>query len=52
MDQPINETRDLGYMLYDIDFSEDPNDPTPQFFRAKMQNGVINTDRKEVEVRG
>ena len=29
--QPIDETRDLGFMLYDINF-ENPNDPTPQFF--------------------
>jgi len=49
---PINETRDLGYMLYDLDFSTNPNEPTPQFFRAQMVNGVINTSRKEVEVRG
>jgi CRISPR-associated protein Cas5d len=49
--QPIDETRDLGFMLYDINF-ENPNDPTPQFFRAYMEKGVVNTDRREVEVRG
>lgn len=37
---PIAETRDLGIMLYDLDFS-DPNDPQPMFFRASMTNGVI-----------
>lgn len=37
---PINETRDLGWMLYDLDFS-DPNDIKPLFFRAEMQRGVI-----------
>ena len=32
--------RDLGLMLYDMDFS-DPADITPMFFRATMRNGVI-----------
>ncbi|HHU83520.1 MAG TPA: type I-C CRISPR-associated protein Cas5 [Firmicutes bacterium] len=49
--QPIDETRDLGFMLYDMNF-ENLNDPTPQFFRAYMEKGVVNTDRREVEVRG
>ncbi len=31
--------QDLGWMLYDIDFA---NDRTPMFFRAHMQNGVID----------
>ncbi|GBE05242.1 CRISPR-associated protein Cas5 [bacterium BMS3Abin10] len=35
---------DLGFMLHDIDFA---NDMTPQFFRAVMQDGVINC-RQEV----
>jgi len=48
----INETRDLGYMLYDMDFSADINNPKPLFFRAGIEHGVINTDRREVEVRG
>lgn len=38
---PINETRDLGYMLHDLDFSC-PEDPQPRFFRAQMQSGVID----------
>ena len=37
----INETRDLGFMLYDMDFSN-PEDIKPAFFRAEMKNGVIN----------
>lgn len=49
---PINETRDLGYMLYDLDFDRDIYDPAPLFFRAKMEKGSVNTDRREVEVRG
>lgn len=31
-------TKDLGYMLLDIDFA---NDMTPMFFRASMEHGVI-----------
>lgn len=50
--KPIDETRDLGYMLYDMDYSRDENEPTPLFFRAKIDKGIVNTDRKEVEVRG
>jgi CRISPR-associated protein Cas5d len=49
---PIKETRDLGYMLYDLDFERDINNPSPLFFRACLEQGVINTNRKEVEVRG
>ncbi|RME60969.1 type I-C CRISPR-associated protein Cas5, partial [Candidatus Parcubacteria bacterium] len=49
---PISETRDLGWMLYDLDFS-DPNDPTPLFFRARMENGVVHVPaRNSEEVRG
>jgi len=33
--------RDLGWMLYDLDFS-DPNDIKPVFFKAEMVNGVID----------
>lgn len=50
--EPINETRDLGFMLYDMDFGRTIDDPTPLFFRAYMDKGVVNTDRREVEVRG
>lgn len=40
-DMPINETRDLGFMLYDMDFSDIQN-PKPNFFRAKIDNGVVH----------
>lgn len=50
--RPIDETRDLGYMLYDLDFSRNADDPPPLFFRARMENGTILTDRKQVEVKG
>lgn len=33
--------KDLGFMLYDLDFS-DPERPEPRFFRAVMRNGVID----------
>jgi CRISPR-associated protein Cas5d len=48
----IDETRDLGFMLYDMDYEQDESDPTPKFFRASINKGVVNTDRREVEVRG
>ena len=37
---PIPETRDLGWMLYDLDYSE-PADIKPMFFRAKIESGVV-----------
>lgn len=43
----IQETRDLGYMLWDIDFSDSSN-IQPQFFRAKMENGVLHIADCEV----
>jgi len=38
--QPIEETRDLGFMLYDLDFSNE-KDPKAMFFRAQMNHGVL-----------
>ncbi|ODU33769.1 MAG: type I-C CRISPR-associated protein Cas5 [Thiobacillus sp. SCN 63-374] len=37
---PHDETRDLGFMLHDLDFSK-PADPQPRFFRARLENGVV-----------
>jgi CRISPR-associated protein Cas5d len=37
---PIAETRELGWMLHDLDFSR-PADPQPRFFKATMAAGVI-----------
>lgn len=50
---PIPETRDLGWMLYDLDYS-DPATPKPLFFRAKLEKGVMAVpDRYNTEeVRG
>lgn len=47
---PINETRELGWMLHDLDFI-DPSDPQPRFFNAKMVAGVIEVPPFE-EARG
>lgn len=51
-EQPVALNKDLGFMLYDLDFSEDPDNPRPLFFRANLQDGILNTDRREVEIRG
>lgn len=40
---------DLGWMLHDMDFSM-PSNPTPRFFRAEVERGVLDLSR--VEVRG
>lgn len=45
---PLTGMRDLGWMLYDLDFS-DPLNIQPQFFKAEMHNGVL--DLRQVEVR-
>ncbi len=37
---PIPLTQDLGFMLYDMDFS-DPKDSQAMFFRPTIENGVI-----------
>ncbi len=42
----IGET-DLGYMLYDMDFT-DPEDIKPMFFRAVMRDGIIDLSACEV----
>lgn len=47
----INKTEGLGWMLYDMDFNN-PADPKPMFFRANLDHGIVNTDRRTVEVRG
>ena len=47
---PIGETRELGWMLHDLDFTH-PSDPQPRFFNAKMVAGVIEVPPFE-EARG
>lgn len=47
---PIAETRDLGWMLHDMDYSK-PTDPQPRFFHARLENGVLQVpdwDSEEV----
>lgn len=47
---PIAESRDLGFMLYDMDFAN-PDDPRPAFYRAELRQGRIIVppwDSKEV----
>jgi CRISPR-associated protein Cas5d len=44
---PIAESRDLGWMLHDLDFSN-PSDPHPVFFRAEMKQGVIEVESNGV----
>ena len=43
----IHETRDLGLMLYDMDYSN-PRDIQPMFFRARLENGVLEVAGQEV----
>lgn len=43
----IRQTCDLGFMLYDMDYS-DPANITPTFFRARLEDGVLNTADCEV----
>lgn len=41
------EERDLGYMLYDFDYSN-PEDIQPMFFRAVLTNGILDVRDCEV----
>ena len=45
---PLHGVRDLGWMLYDLDFS-DMQDIRPRFFKAELFNGVL--DLRGVEVK-
>lgn len=47
----IDESKDLGIMLYDMDFEANPKSPEAMFYRPQMRNGVIIVppkDSKEV----
>lgn len=49
---PIDETRELGFMLHDLDFTH-PANPAPRFFRAHLENGAVNVPAWDSEeVRG
>ena len=49
LDAPISENRDLGIMLYDMDFETDLKNLPAMFYRAKMENGVIIVPPKDSE---
>lgn len=50
--EPIDETRDLGFMLYDLDFGK-ADDPAPRFFRAQLERGCVKVPAwNSPEVRG
>lgn len=50
--RPIAETRELGYMLYDLDYSN-AAEPNPRFFRARLSNGILHIPAWDSEeVRG
>ena len=42
-----NETKDLGLMLYDMEYSDD-GEITPTFFNAVLKNGVLDLNDCEV----
>lgn len=46
---PLNEDRDLGVMLYDMDFDKNPKSPDAMFYRARMEKGVIVVPDKDSE---
>jgi len=51
VDLPITTDADLGWMLYDLDYS-DPTNPMPRFFKASITQGVIEVpDWNSEEVR-
>lgn len=49
LDAPISESRDLGIMLYDMDFEANAKNPPAMFYRARMENGVIMVPTKDSE---
>ncbi len=38
-ESPLDSQKDLGFMLHDLDYTDNM---TPRFFRAVMNNGIIN----------
>lgn len=47
---PLTGKRDLGWMLYDLDFSN-PRDIQPKFYHPIMQDGIIEVGELAKEVR-
>ena len=50
MPAPVADTRELGWMLHDLDFTH-ASDPQPRFFNARMVSGVVQVPPFE-EARG
>lgn len=49
--EPISESGDLGWMLHDMDFTDD--EPMPYFFRAELESGCLKVpafDCREVKM--
>ena len=49
--EPIGQSKDLGWMLYDLDFTH-PKNPQPLFFHAVMEHGTVSVpppDSEEVK---
>lgn len=46
---PVSESRDLGIMLYDMDFDANLKNPPAMFYHARMENGVIIVPPKDSE---
>lgn len=42
----LKGTRELGYMLWDLDYT-DPENIVPLFFRAKLENGVLSVPTRD-----
>lgn len=49
LEPPLSEDRDLGIMLYDMDFDDNPKKPDAMFYRVKMKQGVIVVPDKDSE---
>lgn len=43
----VSESRDLGIMLYDMDFESDLKNPPAMFYKANMEEGVIIVPSKD-----
>jgi CRISPR-associated protein Cas5d len=49
LESPISDTRELGWMLHDMDHTVS-GDPQPRFFRAQMHAGVVEVPLLEETV--
>lgn len=45
--KPIDISKDLGFMLYDMDYSDKEN-IVPHFFKAELRNGILDLEGCEV----